>query len=242
MNPASPWWEIGLLHKPCVVPTTGPLGTSQSLPTVSQQLPTDLAAWRSLGPNLTAGTSLRPGAWACAAAMAGRQSIPPAEDLASWADSLGRSRSSFALSICTTPSAGVRGQTHSAGPWRTSPRVMMMMAEPAHSAGCNHPKHVIPTLPLLTAATHPQKALGDKHRQPAQGERNHKESSARCPQPQLAPHAQCWTTCPPAPSPHQLLPLLGNKTLPSQAQGQDQCGTVWISVNTHKDNFVTFFH
>lgn len=116
MNPASPWKEIGSLHEACVVPTTGPLGTSQSLPTASQQLPTDLAAWRSLSPNLTAGASLQPGAWACAAVMAGRQSIPPAEDLAGWADSLGRGHFSFAPSIRTAPSAGMRGQTHSVGP------------------------------------------------------------------------------------------------------------------------------
>lgn len=120
MNPASAWRETGSLHKPCVVPTTGPLGTSQSLPTVSQQLPTDLAAWRSPSPNLTAGTSLRPGAWVCTVVMAGRQSIPPAEDLAGWADSLGRGHSSFAPSVCTTPSAGMCGHIHSAGPRRTS--------------------------------------------------------------------------------------------------------------------------
>lgn len=119
-NPASPQWETGLLHKPCVVSTTGLPGMSQSLPTVSQQLQTDLAAWRSLSPNLTAGASLRPYAWACATGMAVRQSIPPAEDLAGWADLLGHCHSSFAPSICTTPSAEMYGQMHSAGPQHTS--------------------------------------------------------------------------------------------------------------------------
>lgn len=80
-----------LLRQTLCGPCPGAPGTSQSLPTVSEQLPTDLAAQRSLSPNLTAGASSRPGAWACAEAMAGKQSIPPAEASACWAESLGDS-------------------------------------------------------------------------------------------------------------------------------------------------------
>lgn len=52
LNSVSPWWGSGSLHKRCVGPTTWPPGTSQGSPTVSQQLPTNLAAWRSLSPDL----------------------------------------------------------------------------------------------------------------------------------------------------------------------------------------------
>lgn len=52
---------MGSVHKPFVVRTMGPQGTSQSWPAASQQLPTDLAAWTSLSPDLNTGTSLEPG-------------------------------------------------------------------------------------------------------------------------------------------------------------------------------------
>lgn len=155
MNPASPRWETGSLHKPCVVPTVGFPVTSQNLPTVSQQLPTDLAAWRSLSPNLIAGISLRPGAWVCAAGD-GRET--------KHSSSGGFSRLGWLIGtqpflLCSQHlHYTLRVARHTA--WASGAHPLYA-EQPTCSTGCNHPKRTALLLPWLTAATHPQKTLGD---------------------------------------------------------------------------------